>query len=392
MSQFQQLSMMPADPILGLSNQFAGDERSHKVNLTVGIYCDESGATPTFNAVRKAEKALFEQDLAKTYRPIVGSPGFRKAVCELVFNEQADNIASAYAPGGTGGLRLAAELLKKNNPQATVWVSDPTWGNHFGILAEAGLQHSLYPYQHTDGVLDIDAIIASLENAQAGDAVLLHGCCHNPSGVDPSAEQWAALFDCLQRKQLLPFFDIAYHGFANGQEQDIAAIRQAYQRFDEIIVVYSFSKVMGLYGERTGSVLIKGKDAERAAIIQSNLTRIIRCNYSNPPMHGMLIAETVLSKPDLKQQWQQELVDCAARVNQVRNEFAQQLQAAKVPSNAIDKQFGLFSFLAVSKEQAQTLRNEYAIYLLDSGRINIAGLNQGNMNYVVESLAKVVTA
>lgn len=390
MTQFQQLSMMPADPILGLSTQFAADSRDHKVNLTVGIFCDEAGATPTFAAVRNAEQALFEQDLAKTYRPITGTQAYRQAVAELVFGEQADNVASSYAPGGTGGLRLAAELLKKNRPEAKVWVSDPTWGNHFGILAEAGLSHELYPYNHVDGVLDIAAIAAALENANAGDIVLMHGCCHNPTGVDPSAEQWSELFDLLKRKQLLPFFDIAYHGFANSQEQDIAAIRQAYQSFDELIVVYSFSKVMGLYGERTGAVLVKCQDADVAAIVQSNLTRIARCNYSNPPMHGMLVAEKVLTDATLKQQWQDELVDCAARVNRVRNEFAQQLVGAGVETNAIDKQFGLFSFLAVSKEQAQLLRSEYAIYLLDSGRINIAGLNNSNMDYVVESLAKVV--
>ena len=388
----------PSDPILGLSAAFREDARPDKINLSVGVYQDESGTTPTLQCVTAAEQRLAAEGGTKAYLPISGSPDYNEAVRELVFGSghevlESKRVVGAHCPGGTGALRVVGDFLNANLRNAKLWMSNPTWPNHPNIFKAAGVQLETYPYFDAAGNrLDFEAMMAAVENIPAGDAILLHGCCHNPTGVDPTPEQWEQIADTVFDRGILPILDFAYQGFADGIEEDAVGLRAFLRPGKELFVCSSFSKNFGLYRERVGALSVVAGDAQTATAVQSQLNRVIRCNYSNPPAHGAAVVNCVLRDADLRQTWEQEVAAMRDRINGMRQSLVDALAAAGVPGDYsfIKQQRGMFSFSGLTKDQVDVLREEHAIYIVGSGRINVAGLTPANIGRVAEAIAKVV--
>jgi aspartate aminotransferase len=394
---FDSLPMLPPDSILGLAAACRADPNPDKVDLTLGVYMDETGLCPVFEAVQQAQQALVSEERTKVYMPPQGDLDYLNGIRSLVFAETGlttlgDRTSAVQTPGGCGAVRLGAEVLYAAAPEATVWVSDPTWPVHIPLMGSVGLQFKSYRYYSSDMKgLDFEAMLADLESAKPGDVVLLHGCCHNPSGVDPTLEQWCVLADLMSERQLLPMIDFAYQGMGAGLDQDAAGIRAVLERVPEMIIAVSSSKNIGLYRERAGAVVFVGGDARAAEAMASQAVSAARRVYSMPPAHGALLAGRVLSSAQLRSSWEAELGQICERINGLRGQFQEALTTATGRDfGFIGTEHGMFSFLGLSVEQAQRLREEQSVYMLDSSRINIAGLNANNLGRVVEAVASVL--
>ncbi|MFO0896515.1 MAG: amino acid aminotransferase [Pirellulales bacterium] len=395
---FESVKTAPPDAILGLADAFRADPHPGKINLSVGSYKDESGITPIMECVKLAEERLLRDERSKDYMSIQGSAAYGQAVQELLFGSQHEAVTSkrlavAQTPGGTAALRVAADFLAKQFPQATVWVSDPTWPNHPGIFQAAGLAVRTYPYfdKATNG-LAWDALKAALSGVSAGDVVVLHGCCHNPTGIDPTAVQWRELAELLRERRALPLLDFAYQGLAAGLEEDALALRVLAQPGTELLVASSFSKNFGLYNERVGALTAVCRDAATAEAVLSQLKSCIRVNYSNPPSHGGAIVSTVLTDPALRKQWEQELADLRGRIAKMRRLFVDTLSKHGVRQDFsfIERQRGMFSFSGLTPLQVDELRKTHGVYVVGSGRINVAGMTTSNMDALCKAVAAVL--
>ena len=398
MNLFEQVPTAPPDPILGLTEAFKSDPNPEKINLTVGVYQDETGKSPVLEAVRQAEAILSKAAGSKGYLPINGHPDYLGHAQSLVFGEgnemiQTGRIASVHTPGGTGGLRLAGDFIRRNLGQRTVWVSNPTWANHQGIFSSADLEIKTYPYYNpeTHG-LNLDGMITVLEDIPENDVVLLHACCHNPTGVDPTADDWETIAKVCKERRLLPLIDFAYQGFSMGWVDDAVAIRAFSEYGMEFMVCSSFSKNFGLYQDRVGALHVVAKNADEASRILSQLKVIVRTNYSNPPAHGSAIVSTILNDRQLRLLWEEELKGMRHRINTVRNDFVDALKKAGVPGDFsfIREQKGMFSFSGLSEEAVGKLRSEHAIYIVKSGRINVAGINDKNRDILCRAIADCI--
>lgn len=395
---FEKVVAAPADPILGLTEEFKNDPRTDKINLGVGIYKNESGETPVLNTVKKAEAALLESEKTKSYLTIEGTAEYAAAVQQLLFGEQAEIISSqraktAQAPGGTGALRVAGEFIKRHLGEVKVWISNPTWANHHGVFAAAGLETKEYTYYDSNKKdKDFPAMLADLEQASAGDVVLLHGCCHNPTGIDPTLEEWETLAKLVARKGLLPLFDFAYQGFASGVEEDAAGLRIFAQHNPEILVASSFSKNFGLYNERVGAFTLVADSADIANTAFSQVKAIIRSIYSNPPAHGAAVVTYILQNPALRAEWEAEVAEMRERIQAMRELFVTRLTELGVEADFsfIKRQNGMFSFSGLSKQQVERLKQEFAIYIVGSGRISVAGMTKNNMSPLCEGIKVVL--
>lgn len=394
---FEKLPLLPEDPILGLTVQFNNDSNPRKVDLGAGVYRDAEGETPIMAAVQEAQTRWFSQEATKAYAPAAGFPGFLESVQKLVLGAEhpvlaANRVVSVQSPGGCGALRIAAGMLSRCKDDLKIWVPTPTWPNHLPLLGESGLTLESYPYyDRTTQSLDFDSMMASLAGLSAGDVVLLHGCCHNPSGADLSHDQWQAIADLLLERGAVPFVDVAYHGLGEGLEEDAWGWRYLAERFPEMLISYSCSKNFGLYRERVGAIVVISESADVSAVCRAQLLNVARGIYSMPPSHGAAIVDIILHDAALVQSWQAELEEMRGRIAGLRNQFVAELSAAGVDGFAyIAEEKGMFSFLAVTPEHVKRLREEFSIYLVGSGRISIAGLNEHNMEYVISSLAKVL--
>lgn len=394
---FESISMAPADPILGLTDAYKQDPRKNKVNLGVGVFKDEQGVTPILASVKAAEKALLESEKTKVYLSISGIEEYGRHVQTLLFGKSeiisSARAVTAQAPGGTGALRTGADFLAKQTAAKKIWISNPTWANHKAIFSSAGFEVAEYSYyDDAKKALNFQAMLEDLKKVPAGDVVLLHGCCHNPTGVDPSEDQWAELAKVASEKGWLPFFDLAYQGFSRGVEEDVAGLRSFTSEVDELIVSSSFSKNFGLYNERVGALTLVAKDKLSADKALSQIKLIIRANYSNPPAHGAQVVTTVLSDPKLKAIWMEELTAMRQRIKEVRGLFVSKLAEldAKQDFSFINNQNGMFSFSGLNKEQVEALKKDYGIYMVGSGRINVAGMTKDNLDYLCSSIAAVL--
>jgi len=395
---FEKFQMVPPDAILGLTEAFKKDSNPAKINLGVGVYKDASGTTPVMESVTKAEQIILEKQTTKSYLPIPGSAEYAGVVQEFLFGTDHEIISgkravTAQTPGGTGALRVGGDLLKQLRPDAAIWVSDPTWANHTGIFTNARLEVKKYPYYDaaTKGI-DFDAMKKALSTIPEGDIVLLHGCCHNPTGVDPDITQWGQIRDIIVKRKILPFVDFAYQGLANGIEADAQGLRLIANSAKELIVASSFSKNFGLYNERIGAITFVCDSNETADKLTSNLKLIIRRNYSNPPAHGAAIVATIMNDAELKKLWQSEVKQIRDRIKEMRHSFVDTLKSKGVENDFsfITEQNGMFSFSGLNKEQVETLREKYSIYIVGSGRINVAGMTAGNMDSLCQAIAEVL--
>jgi len=395
---FEKISAAPADPILGLTEEFKADPRETKINLGVGVYKNEHGETPVLKTVKKAEALLLEKESTKSYLSIPGTAEYGLAVQQLLFGEQAAVIKdkraqTAHAPGGTGALRLAGEFIKRHLGDATVWISNPTWANHKGVFTAAGLPLAEYTYYDAaKNDKDFAGMVADLEKANSGDVVLLHGCCHNPTGIDPTDAEWKVLAELCQRKGLLPMFDFAYQGFAQGVEEDASGLRIFTQTCPELLIASSFSKNFGLYNERVGAFTLVAQDQQQATTAFSQVKAIARVIYSNPPAHGAGIVTEILNNPTLKAEWHQELADMRDRIKTMRTEFVATLKEKGVNRDFsfIEQQNGMFSFSGLNKTQVDALKAEHGVYIVGSGRLNVAGMTHMNMGPLCTAIAKVL--
>ncbi|MCD9473643.1 aminotransferase class I/II-fold pyridoxal phosphate-dependent enzyme [Photobacterium phosphoreum] len=397
-NMFEKITAAPADPILGLTDDFKADPRTHKINLGVGIYKNEAGNTPILATVKKAEAILLAQETTKSYLGIPGTPEYGLAVQQLLFGADSTLIAekriqTAQAPGGTGALRVAAEFIKRQLGDVTVWISNPTWANHHGVFGAAGLDTKTYGYYNAQTKdIDFDATIVDLNQAKSGDVVLLHGCCHNPTGIDPTNTQWQTLAKLCLDKGLLPMFDFAYQGFARGVEEDAQGLRIFADQVPELLVASSFSKNFGLYNERVGAFTLVAKNAEQAIISFSQVKSIARVIYSNPPAHGAAIVTQILNDAVLRAEWEQEVADMRDRIQEMRVLFVATLKQCGVDADFsfIERQNGMFSFSGLNKDQVNRLKNEFAIYIVGSGRISVAGMTKSNMLPLCKGIAAVL--
>ena len=394
---FAAVDMAPRDAILGLNEQFNADPNPSKVNLGIGVYCDEQGRLPLLQCVQQAEKQLMEAPKAKGYLPIDGIAAYDRAVQGLVFGIDSDavkagRIVTVQALGGTGGLKVGADLLKRINPDAQVLISDPSWENHRALFEGAGFKVATYPYYDAARRdIALDAMVAALTQAASGTIVVLHACCHNPSGYDLTPAQWDRVIEVIRTRKLVPFLDMAYQGFGEGIQEDGAAIASFVAAGLDFFVSTSFSKSFSLYGERVGALSVVCASKDEASRVLSQLKRVIRTNYSNPPTHGAQMVTLVLTTPALRSLWEQELAGMRLRIKEMRAALQARLTAAglKQDLSYITRQKGMFSYSGLSSDQMQRLRNEFGIYGLDSGRICVAALNHANIDAVVAGIAKV---
>ncbi|MCW6567995.1 amino acid aminotransferase [Yersinia ruckeri] len=395
---FEKITAAPADPILGLTDIFRADDRPNKINLGIGVYKDETGKTPVLTSVKKAEQYLLENETTKNYLGIDGLPVFASCTQALLFGKQSPIVTekrarTAQTPGGTGALRIAADFIAHQTSAKRVWVSNPSWPNHKNVFSAAGLEVVEYNYYDAaNHALDFDGLLKSLSEAQAGDIVLFHGCCHNPTGIDPTDEQWAKLAELSVAKGWLPLFDFAYQGFARGLEEDAQGLRIFAASHQELIVCSSYSKNFGLYNERVGACTIVAADNETADRAFSQVKAVIRANYSNPPAHGASVVATILSNDELRAIWEQELTDMRQRIHRMRQLFVKTLQekGAKQDFSFIINQNGMFSFSGLTKDQVLRLRNEFGVYAVNSGRVNVAGMTLDNMAPLCEAIVAVL--
>lgn len=395
---FEHLTAAPPDAILGLTDAWKKDPNPLKVNLGVGVYKDEMGQTPVLDSVKAAEARILAAATSKSYMPIGGAPEYASLVQAMVLGEQhpaiaAGRVRTAHTPGGTGGLRVGADFLRKLRPGGTVWVSNPTWANHKGIFESAGFNVREYAYYDpaTRG-LNIDGMLKDLNAAEAGDIVLLHVCCHNPTGVDPDAGQWLRIAKLAGEKHLLPFLDFAYQGFGVGVEEDRVGLLAVVDACPEVLVSSSFSKNFGLYQDRTGALSLIAANADQAAKAFSHVEISVRVNYSNPPAHGGLIVSTILSDAALKSQWLAELSAMRQRIAGVRDQFVDGLKQAGIHADFsfIQRQKGMFSFSGLSDDQVAYLREKKSIYIVKGGRINVAGISRQNLGYLCAAIKDVM--
>lgn len=395
---FEKITAAPADPILGLTDIFRADARPNKINLGIGVYKDETGKTPVLTSVKKAEQYLLENETTKNYLGIEGIPAFASCTQELLFGKGSQIVAdrrarTAQTPGGTGGLRVAADFIANQTSAKRIWISNPSWPNHKNVFSAVGLEVLEYAYYDAaNHALDFDGLLNSLKQAQAGDVVLFHGCCHNPTGIDPTAEQWAQLAELSVANGWLPLFDFAYQGFANGLEEDAQGLRIFAAKHQELIVASSYSKNFGLYNERVGACTIVAADAETADRAFSQVKAAIRANYSNPPSHGAAVVATILGNDALRAMWEQELTDMRQRIHRMRQLFVNTLQekGAQQDFSFIIQQNGMFSFSGLTKEQVLRLREEFGVYAVNSGRVNVAGMTPDNMAPLCEAIVAVL--
>ena len=395
---FEKVETAPPDPILGLTEAFKSDTRENKINLSVGVFVDDTGKTPILSTVKEAERRLVSAEGSKSYKPITGDPVYGRLVRELLFGTdhaiiKDERAVTAHTPGGTGALRVAGDFIARQMNGASIWLSNPTWANHPAIFKAAGVNTQTYNYYDAAGYkLDFDGMMESLKTIPAGDVILLHGCCHNPTGVDPSAEQWGQIGRVLSERGVLPLVDFAYQGFGRGIEEDAAGLHALAEEVNELIICSSFSKNFGLYCERVGALTLVAGSKDAAAAIGSQMKVAIRSNYSNPPAHGGAIVATVLGDEKLRVQWMDELGKMRQRINGVRETFVKKLAEHGVERDFsfLTHQLGMFSFSGLTKEQVGKLKDEHAIYIVGSGRINVAGITASNVDRLCEAIAAVL--
>lgn len=397
-SFFSAVELAPRDPILGLNEAFANDNRTIKVNLGVGVYFDDNGKIPLLTAVKKAEKARLEAAPARGYLPIEGIPLYNQAVQALLFGKDSSilsegRVVTCQALGGTGALRIGADFLKRLQPQATVYISDPSWENHRALFEASGFPVETYPYYEpaTRGV-NFPAMKTKLATLPAGSIVVLHACCHNPTGADLDASQWREIIEVVREQRLLPFIDMAYQGFADGISEDAVALDLFVASGLQFFVSSSFSKSFSLYGERVGALSVITSSRDEAGRVLSQLKRVIRTNYSNPHTHGAAIVGAVLTNPELRAEWEAELGTMRDRIRLMRSGLVEALQAQGVTqdSSFITRQRGMFSYTGLTQEQVALLQSEFGIYAVNSGRVCLAALNTQNLDYVAKAIAKVL--
>ncbi len=397
-SIFSAVELAPRDPILGLTEAFNADTRPNKVSLGAGVYSNEAGKIPLLAAVREAEKARLEAALPRGYLPIEGIAAYNRAVQEMLFGADSallrdGRVATFGALGGTGALKVGADFLRRVNPQAGLWISDPSWENHRALFEAAGFDVQNYPYYDpaTKGVR-FEAMIAALGALPAGSIVVLHACCHNPTGVDIQADQWPQVVAAMQKSGAVPFLDIAYQGFGDGIEADAVAVRAFVASGMNFFVASSFSKSFSLYGERVGALSIITTDRDEAARVVSQVKRVIRTNYSTPPTHGEAVVAAVLADPRLRKMWEEELAEMRDRIRAMRAGLAERLKARGVKGDVdfVKRQRGMFSYTGLTAAQVERLRAEFGVYAVSSGRICVASLNKGNLDAVADAMAAVM--
>jgi len=395
---FASLKALPADPILGLLAKYREDTNPKKIDLGVGVYKNEAGETTVLNCVKKAEQHRTDTETSKVYISPTGSPLFNDEMANLIFGANhkvlnENRARTVSTPGGTGALRVAAEFIKSCKAGATIWVSNPTWANHTGLFEAAGLTVKTYPYyDHENKNLDFDGMLAALKQVPSDDAVLLHACCHNPSGMDLNQEQWQQVADVAKSIGFTPVVDMAYQGFGQGLDEDAYGLRLMAESVNEMVVCSSCSKNFGLYRERIGACTIIGESSLQVDIANSVLLSVVRVIYSMPPAHGAALVETILSSDELRSEWYRELAEMRNRINGNR-----QLIVDKLVENGVTRDFsfithqaGMFSFLGITPEQVQQLQDEYSIYMVGSSRMSIAGIANSNVDYLAQSIAKVL--
>ena len=398
MSLFTAVEMAPRDPILGLNEQFAADTNPNKVNLGVGVYFDDNGKLPLLKCVQAAEKAMMDKPTPRGYLPIDGIAAYDNGVKALVFGADSDvvksgRVSTVQAIGGTGGLKIGADFLKKISPNAKVLISNPSWENHKAIFTNAGFEVGTYAYYDTaTRSIDFAGMLADLNAAAAGTIVVLHACCHNPTGYDITGAQWDQVIEVVKAKGLVAFLDMAYQGFGHGIAEDGAVIGKFVAAGLNIFVSTSFSKSFSLYGERVGALSVVANDKEEAARVLSQLKIVIRTNYSNPPTHGGAVVAAVLNNPELRAQWEEELGEMRVRIKEMRQKLVDGLKAAGVTQDMsfITTQIGMFSYSGLSKEQMIRLRSEFGVYGTDTGRMCVAALNSKNIDHVCKAIAAVM--
>ncbi len=395
---FEQFTPAPPDAILGLTEAFKKDPNPKKVNLGVGIYKDAQGRTPILASVKRAEERILQEENTKNYLSIDGSPEYGAAVQELLFGADHEIIRSsrsitAQAPGGTGALRVAADFIATMFPGARVWLSDPTWPNHPSVFKAAGLTTAVYPYFDAahNGVA-FAAMLDAIKQIPAGDVVLLHGCCHNPTGADLTLAQWQQVAAVVAERKLLPLVDFAYQGFGDGLDDDAAGLRTLCTQVDELLIASSFSKNFGLYNERVGALTLVARNADAAEKALGHIKIAIRANYSNPPAHGAAVVTTVLRDPALRAQWEAEVTEMRERINTMRHLFVETLNEKGVTRDFsfIAHQRGMFSFSGLTPDHVKALREKHGVYIVGSGRISVAGMTEGNMDYLCTAIADVL--
>ncbi len=395
---FELLASLPADPILGLMALYQQDDHPHKVDLGVGIYKNEAGQTPVLASIKEAEQRLFNKEITKAYMPPAGPAEFNSGMASLLFGDghsalRDERVALVQTPGGCGALRLCAELVRVVNPNARIWVSDPTWGNHIPLLGSSGLDIAVYPYfDPTTNSVKFDEMMDTLAQVGKGDLVLLHACCHNPTGADLTRDQWHQLAELAQKKGFTPFVDIAYQGFGENLDEDAYGLRYLAENLPEVIVAASCSKNFGLYRERVGIAGVVGHNAENAAALKSHLMSIARGIYSMPPAHGALLVGEVLGDAQLKSQWLDEVTAMRERIHGLRSDFSREMKHRGTGDrfDFVSRQRGMFSFLGLTESQVARLQHEFSVYMVGSSRASIAGLNSANMGYVCDAITQVI--
>ncbi|MDH3748065.1 MAG: aspartate/tyrosine/aromatic aminotransferase [Gammaproteobacteria bacterium] len=392
---FESMQTLPADAILGLIAEYKNDSRADKIDLGVGVYRNADGLTPVLDVVKTAEQRLVDTQDSKAYLGTAGSQSFNAAMQTLTFAGSADDarVTTLQAPGGSGSLRVAAGLLLRARKKPTVWVSEPTWNNHVPLLGGAGLELKPYPYYDTDRhVIDADAMLEALRSVPKGDIVLLHACCHNPSGLDPTEQQWRAISDVIIERELVPFIDMAYQGFSADLDTDAFVVRHLADKVAEMIVTNSCSKNFGLYRDRVGSLSIMAADSKARAVVASQASNVVRTIYSVPPDHGAAIVEMILNDASLTSKWQVELAQMRDRLREVRVLLHDALKnkASSRDFSHLTRATGMFCFLGINAEQIDTLKADYGIYMIGSSRINVAGVTTDNVEYLAESITAVL--
>ena len=396
-NRFSVIQTAPPDPILGLTEAFKADSNPDKMNLSVGVYKDENGQTPILKSVKAAEQKILDGETTKGYLSIDGLPEYRDDVRELVFADTvpADRVAVLQTPGGTGALRIAADFMRTQLPEARIWMPNPTWANHPAVFAAAGLPAETYRYLGDDRTsLDLEGMLAGIKkDAKPGDAILLHGCCHNPTGIDPTPDDWKQIAALIAEKNLLPLIDFAYQGFGDGIEQDAFGLRTILESVDEAMVCTSFSKNFGLYSERVGAVSLVASNSQQRDAAQSQLKRVVRSNYSKPPRHGGSIVATILADAELTKQWKEELEAMRVRITRLREQFVDTMKSAGqgYDFSFLLRQKGMFSFSGLSPMQVDELKSKHGIYIVGSGRINVAGMSETKMDSFCGAVASVLS-
>jgi aromatic-amino-acid transaminase len=392
------VQMAPKDPILGVTETFNADKNPNKVNLGVGVYYDDNGKVPLLECVRRAETQLAEKSAPRSYLPIDGLPAYDRAVQALVFGTDSaaakeNRVVTVQALGGTGGLKIGADFLRKIAPGSQVWISEPSWENHRALFESAGFTVNTYPYYHpSSSGVDFAGMVGTLRALSPASIVVLHACCHNPTGVDLTAEQWTTVIDAVVSRGLIPFVDIAYQGFGEGIDADREVVRRFAQAGGPVFVSNSFSKSFSLYGERVGALSVVAGSGDEAARVLSQLKHTVRTNYSNPPTHGSQIVATVLTTPELRALWETELGQMRERIRDLRRQLVEKLRVRALHADFgfVMRQRGMFSYSGLSKSQVARLREEFSVYAIDSGRICVAALNSRNVDYVADAIARVI--